>query len=177
MVMLVASLLAPDTPIISQPPAIAAIVVVSSLAHAAIAWWSRTAGSDRRAIAGILSIAGFTGVVHAGLVVNQLVQTSVDTSAQMASLKNVLPDDVALSSFGPVPHLFAYHYGKPIALRPMPSGDHHMGFNEYFCTTAEPPFAFEEIARINCDRSRSEIPQCIVIVGRSIPAMQAQALE
>lgn len=166
-----ASILAPGTPILAQPRAVAFMVVLASFALGALAWWSRTAGSGFRASAGVLSIATFTGLVYAGLVTNHLVQRSVDTAAQLAELKRRLPHDVHLESIGTIPHLFAYHYKEPIPMRPPLTGGEAIDSDVFFCTVREPSFPYEEIARINCDRNQSASPQNVVIVGRSCPPM------
>ncbi|MCI0629422.1 MAG: hypothetical protein L0Y44_02060, partial [Phycisphaerales bacterium] len=106
-------------------------------------------------------------------VVSHQVGRSVDTPGQMAELKRNLPADVELVSFGPILHLFAYHYGKPIPMLAMPASGERVGADVYFSTIGEPRFAYEEVARINCERSTSDppaapAPRAVVIVGRGV---------
>ncbi|MCI0675563.1 MAG: glycosyltransferase family 39 protein [Phycisphaerales bacterium] len=164
---------APGTAVVAQPIGIAAAVVISMALLAWVAWWSRSGATQRHAIAGVLSIASFAGIVYAGLVVSHQVGRSVDTPGQMAELKRNLPADVELVSFGPILHLFAYHYGKPIPMLAMPASGERVGADVYFSTIGEPRFAYEEVARINCERSTSDppaapAPWAVVIVGRGV---------
>lgn len=163
-----ASLLVPDAAVLAQPAGIAAIIVVSMALLAGSAWWSASATTERHTIAGVLSIAISAGIVYAGLIVDEQVRRSVDTPGQMAELKRKLPADVVLVSFGPVWHLFAYHYGKPIPLLPMPKKNERLSADVYFSTITEPRFPYHELARINCERSKTDNPDHIVIVGRGI---------
>lgn len=172
-VVLVASSIVQGATVIAQPPIIATIVVAACGMLAGVAWWSRAASSDRQTVTGVLCIASFAAVVHAGLVQSQQVRRSVNTPAQMAALKEQLPDDVELVSLGPVLHLFAYYYAEPIERCSASGSDAVLDGGAYFCTITEPDFPYIEVARINCDRNESAHPQSVVIVGCSVGGMHA----
>jgi 4-amino-4-deoxy-L-arabinose transferase-like glycosyltransferase len=124
----------------------------------------------------VLSLAGFMGLTYDGLVMNFIVRKNGVTAEQVALLRNKLPEGELLVSFGPIHHLFAYHFREPTPLKDWPpqNGDPNLQ-PEYFCfdwNYKQPiPFAWEEIARVSCDRDRSDHPEEVVTVGRRLISM------
>ncbi len=64
--------------------------------------------------------AAFMGLAFTGAVLNGLIRDSSDPGAAVATLKAKLPPDAQLVSFGPVHHIFVFHYAEPIECRPWP---------------------------------------------------------
>jgi hypothetical protein len=113
---------------------------------------------------------------------NFIVRKNGVTAEQVAQLKKRLPWGQALVSFGPIHHLFAYHFQDPIALQEWPrKADGSVVQAYYFCfdrnKSQSLPFAWEEIAAISCDRDRTPNPEEVVVVGRRLPLISASAFE
>lgn len=137
-----------------------------------VLWYSRHGDHIRHWYVAVLAVAGCAGLAFTGFYTNTLIRKSerVDLAIE-ALLHDDLPESAMLVSFGPVNHLFAYHYsihhGQPIKMLPTPTPD-HPGISgiEYFCTEGELPFEFETVAKICCDRNRSKNGQAEVTIGR-----------
>jgi len=132
------------------------------------AWWSRHQGW-----VGICALAGFMAVTYDTVVLNFHVRKNGVTAEQVAMLKDQLPPGVSLVSFGPIHHLFAYHFQEAISLRTWPlNDDDPIEQPEYFCFDRNKkqaiPFAWDEVASISCDRDRTVNPEEVVIVGRRV---------
>ncbi len=176
-----AGLLGPAGRSLAQGTWFAAIYAAICLAAAAMALWSRRGFTAARAAAGVLGVAAWLGVTYTALRVNMLVDRSSDPAAEMARIKGLIPDDVRLVSFDAVHHLFAYHYGRPIELRPRPlAADDLPPEVTWFCfdagAEARPlPFAWAPVEVFSCDRTRREEsgPGPEVIIGRRLPQFAA----
>ena len=132
----------------------------------AVAMWCYA----RRAHVVVACGAVFVGAAFSGLYTNYKVHTSERIDVTVAELKARLPADVNLVSFGPVHHVFRYHYRRPVRMLPLASfPDAAARGIEYFCVqqgrTVEGA-AYEEIARINCYRKRESPPREYVRVCR-----------
>jgi hypothetical protein len=86
-----------------------------------------------------------------------------------------LPPGKKLVSFGRTHHQFAYHYGEPIPLCPWPADAPSPPVDaDYFCFEQDEyrdgriPFAWETVARVSCERNRTDTPQQVVVVGRRL---------
>lgn len=151
--------------------AIGYAVVVWLLGAAAV--WAARGASRLRHVVAVLAVAAFMGVMVVGVFGDSLVRRSVDHAGQIAALKRKLPEGVQLYSLGPMYHLFAYHYGEPIELLPVPkAGDRLPAECEYFCfhssevTPEDVPFPFDIVAVINCDRFKKPMASDYVVVGK-----------
>jgi 4-amino-4-deoxy-L-arabinose transferase-like glycosyltransferase len=157
-----------------QPPAFAAVYALAGVALAALMAWS-CRGPHRVGVA-VLALASFFGLSSAGVVVNDQVRKSVDARPAMAALKGRLPAGEQIVSFGPVHSLFLYYYRDRIEERAWPATPECAAGVTYFCFDRyggfrpNLPFAWEEVAAINCDRYRRDLPECHVVVGRRLPA-------
>jgi len=183
--MLGASLLAKPTELVwAQPPMFALVYALVAVAAATVVFWASRGSSNpiRRRIA-VIAVAGFLGLTFTGVMVNRLVNDSVDTEAAIARLKQELPKGHRLVSLGPVHHLFAYYYREPIKLVVWPSdGGELDAEGTYFCFDRFPgsnvviPFMWEEVATISVARFRSHRLQESVVIGRRLPAERATPL-
>jgi 4-amino-4-deoxy-L-arabinose transferase-like glycosyltransferase len=153
----------------------AALATGLGLLALALRRWSEARPVQR----GLLALGALLGLSHTGMVVDALARKSENAAPAVARLKEQLHGAAHLVSFGPVHHLFAYHYGTPIALRPWPKQPSDVGTDvTYFCfdrmakAPIDLPFPWEEVAVISCDRYRSIWPQWSVVVGRRLPRGQ-----
>ncbi len=128
----------------------------------------------------LLAIAGLVGLTFTGVGTNVNASASEDTRAAVAALKERLPGDVRLIGFGEVHHVFAYHYGTPIESRSLQQFSRNDDV-DYFCLyvteTFDPrpkvPFAWEQVARISCERYRRDPSRFDMVIGRKVPVDQA----
>ena len=149
----------------------------AAVAAASAILWSRRRHDHRRAVAGIFAVAGFMGLSYSGVVVDMQIQSSNDPSAEIVSVRQMLPPGEHLVSFGSIHHLFAFYYQQPIELHKLI--DHEVPFDTkatYFCFSEglnvekiEIPFAWDRIAVISCERVRSSSPSGTVVVGKRRP--------
>jgi hypothetical protein len=137
-----------------------------------VLWRISRQANSRTAMVGLLTLAAFLSFTHSGLVLSFIVRKNGTTGDEVARLKAGIPEGEELVSFGPIHHLFAYHFRNPIALRPWPRDvDDPAGQCRYFCfQLAYPPlpFPWEKVAVISCDRDRTAQPEEVVIVGRRL---------
>jgi 4-amino-4-deoxy-L-arabinose transferase-like glycosyltransferase len=144
-----------------------------TLASIGFLWWSRVRSGSRWGFVGICSLAIYLGLTYDAVVMNFIIRKNGVTGEQVAQLRERLPEGQELTSFGPIHHLFAYHFQDPIALRDWPkNADDVAGRGEYFCferADARPlPFAWAKIMEISCDRDRTTTPEEVVVVGRRL---------
>lgn len=172
---------------LAQPPAIAWAYVVICLLLAVTAWRSLAAESLLRRRVAVLAIAGFLAITHCGVGITALQSVSIDTSGAVAALKTKLPPGTKLVSFDQIHHMFVFFFNDDIPVRPVPRLPADVDDDVlYFCIAPGElekgplPFAWEQIAEVNCDRRIEPIPRARVIVGRRTDrpagdAMQASA--
>ncbi len=146
---------------------------------AAFLWWQKswvpTTPPTFRGygLAGVCAAAVFLGLTYDTVVLNFIVRKNGPAAEQVASLKERLPQGQALVSFGPIHHLFAFHFHDPIERKEWPTTEATLsGQMDYFCFDRNRsrmiPFAWEKIAAISCDRDRTDNPDEVVIVGRRL---------
>jgi 4-amino-4-deoxy-L-arabinose transferase-like glycosyltransferase len=126
--------------------------------------------------------AGALGTQSAGALLAIPAARKVNPRVDPAKAFGSIPDGSSpenrsvLVSFGPVHSLFLYYYRDPIEERPWPSTPESAADVTWFCFdrwgACRPnlPFAWEEVAVINCDRYQCATPECCVVVGRRLPA-------
>ena len=146
----------------------------AAVAAVAAILWSRRRHDQRRALTGIFAVAGFMGLTYSGVVVDMQIQTSNDPSAEVVSVRQMVPPGERLVSFDRIHHLFAFYFQRPIELHKLT--DHEVPFDTkatYFCFSEGPnvekieiPFAWDRIAVISCERVRSNSPPATVVVGK-----------
>jgi 4-amino-4-deoxy-L-arabinose transferase-like glycosyltransferase len=168
-------------PALVQPWPVACLYAAACLILAAIAWRCREGLTERQQLAGAACIAALLGLAHSSLVTNAMVYSSERATQQaVAELKRSLPPGAELVSFGPVHHLFAYYYRDPI--RQLPESGMAGGAPpsvEYFCVgndfspPGRPPFPFETLAVVSCERNHRPSPRSVVLVGRLDSSMKA----
>jgi hypothetical protein len=163
----------PRVSVLIQERNLSLIYAASTLAFAAFLWWLRERSSWRWGYAGVCALAACVGVTYDTVVMNFIARKNGVTAEQVAQLKEGLPNGQVLTSFGPIHHLFAYHFQDSIALQDWPKDcDDPADKVAYFCferNDARPlPFAWEKLAEVSCDRDRTPEPEEVVIIGRRL---------
>ncbi len=146
-----------------------------SLGLSIVAWQFAYSRRPEMQVGCILAVGSFVGLIFAGLFTNSLMAQSVRADIAMSTLKKRLPADAELVSIGPVHHLFAYHFGRPIpkaAPEELPELVGKPG--GYFCVMSSLPISapYEKVAEICCDREKDDGRREVVVVGRLIDPMQ-----
>ena len=123
----------------------------------------------------VAGLACLIGLIYVGPIMSYQVSHSRDAASEVERAKQLLPHPDALASFGVVHHLFSYHFDEQIQHHSWPTAADQVGAEiDYFCIDAlnsrhKPlPFAWTEVARVNCDRNRRSKPECEVIIGRRL---------
>jgi 4-amino-4-deoxy-L-arabinose transferase-like glycosyltransferase len=174
------SVLDPTSPV-TQPLGFAYAYLGLALVLGAAAFWSRRAENGLKQAVGVLAIASFLGVSSSGVVVNALIRASEDTERDVARLREQLPADVELVSYGQVDHVFAYYWKKPIRLMPWPEDGtvaEPPTSTAYFCSGScslrpvDVGFTWQKMGEISCERERKPDPVRTVVVGRSLNRQQ-----
>jgi 4-amino-4-deoxy-L-arabinose transferase-like glycosyltransferase len=115
----------------------------------------------------LFCITASLGLLYTGFAVRVMTALSSRADLAVAELKKELPEDCALYALGYVPHLFIFHYGKPVSVLPIPARCEMPPERvEYFCTSKSICFPYERIAKISCNRRKNQSPPNDVIVGR-----------
>jgi hypothetical protein len=137
----------------------------------------------------VLVLVAFLGIAYAWPVLNLRLKKSNDLGPPLAELRNSVPSDERLVSFGAVAHRFAYFYGEPIAElawpvteSEVPPGvtyfcyDLHRGDNaerrlngrgrKWSITPAALPFDWEPVGIFPAAPLLHNNPDTTVIVGR-----------
>jgi 4-amino-4-deoxy-L-arabinose transferase-like glycosyltransferase len=150
----------------------------------ALAWFtynSRDAGDSWRTRTAVLAVACFMVLTCTGIVTNIRIRRSEDHGIAVAQLKQQLPAETHLVSFGHIDALFAYYYARPIESRPFPDRAEDVPDNlDYFCFDTfvgyrpQLPFAWEEIVAIPMDRYKWPPPTRVVVVGRRLTIVSPQ---
>ncbi|MDB5335153.1 MAG: 4-amino-4-deoxy-L-arabinose transferase, partial [Planctomycetaceae bacterium] len=137
-------------------------------------WLSFWKARPQQCVAGL---ACLIGALYVGPIMSYQVSHSRDAASDVERAKKLLPASHQLASFGVVHHLFSYHFDDQIAHYRWPqSADQVDTELDYFCFDAfnsrhKPvPFAWIEVARVNCDRNQRPRPECEVIIGRRLRA-------
>ncbi len=122
-----------------------------------------------------LTIAVVLGAAYLGPVITSQQQRSGDLPMTAAALQKQLPDDAPLHSFGPLHHVFLYHFDRTVTQHPQPKSPQDVpDAVDYFLINGEGwerpelPFAWDEVAIVSIDRTHRAIPKETVVVGRRV---------
>jgi 4-amino-4-deoxy-L-arabinose transferase-like glycosyltransferase len=131
--------------------------------------------TDRlRHAAAVASIAGFAGLCYAGVGIHAISARQRDIGRDVAFVRERLPVDVRLVSFGKVSHIFCYHYGQMVPRRPVPARGGDYADVDYFCiqekrgVVPQLPFRWVSVARVSLAKSPTSSDVEYVIVGRRL---------
>lgn len=167
-------------PQIAQPAWFAAVYLIAATAAVTILLWHKSEWSRRTGTVAMLTLSGFVGLTVSGVAVNSMTALDPHSELTVAQLKERIPKDVHLASFGKVETMFSYHWREPIALAcnqlPQQPADVPQGC-DYFCFNSNSeqqvrlPFPWRVEASINCQRTADDPTGKVVIVGRRIDAV------
>jgi 4-amino-4-deoxy-L-arabinose transferase-like glycosyltransferase len=138
---------------------------------------SRAARDIQIAAAGLGIVFGFA---YAGPVVSSLIARQPAAEDLLKPIREKLPANEALVSFGRVTHAFAYYYGEFIPQKSWPLAVDE-SLPRYFCCrkvdlARHPlPFAWEPIAEMSFEDDNNPSPGSYVIVARRLPAVAGNA--
>jgi hypothetical protein len=135
----------------------------------------RRAPSNRPRDAMLVSflVGALPALCFNGPVLNTLARSAVDIRPDVAALHRRIPEGSRLVSIGRAHHRLLYYYPEPIPLvrRPWSAEDVPADL-EYFVIEAHRgettalPFEWEEIGRLNMDRTKSDDPEDLAVIGR-----------
>jgi hypothetical protein len=147
----------------------------ASLYMAWMAWHLRSRRARDIQWAG-MGVALLFGIVYAGPIVSSLIARQPEVEELLGDVRERLPDEEALVSFGGVTHAFAYYYGEFIPNRPWPEAADE-DLPRYFCCRKQAlethplPFAWEAIAEMSFEDDVDPSPGSYIVVGRRLPAI------
>jgi len=182
-VVAVASLLARGTfAEIAQPLWFAAIYFATAAIAFALLFQLRNNWSPSAGAVTVFVLATFMGLTVSGVAVNSLKSSGPQSGLQIAQLKDRLPKNIQLVSFGQIETMFTYHWRQPVQListRLPRSAEELPPGCDYFCFNsaagekpAALPFPWREDAVISCDRRANETgPDHAVVVGHRVEAI------
>jgi len=150
------------------------VVVYSTLIVGLVAAmrWAEGGLGTRRVGVAIAALVLFMSASSTWVGTNHAIARAPATIADIEKIRMRIAPTEELISFGPIHHLFAFHFDRPIRLCRSPK---ETGATPYFCYTTYNgirlplPFEYEELAVVSMDRTRTANPSCDVIVGVKLP--------
>ena len=144
---------------------------VAIVGLAAIAIRARREAGSLRLQSGLLAVAAMLGLGFVSVGIDHLARIADDPRPEITRLKTVVLDGRPLVSFGTLFHKFTFYYQDKIEVLPWPEA---APSSPFFCFMdgekrrhGKLPFAWEEVATIDCDRSKPKSIN-VVHVGRVI---------
>jgi hypothetical protein len=125
-------------------------------------------------------VALVLGMGYTGLIVSTQAARQPRVNDLLTNVREELPQDKPLVSFGRVAHAFAYYHGKFIPNRPWPESTDET-LPEYFCClkvdleTHPLPFAWESIAEVSFEDDEQPSARSYVVVARRLERDQRSA--
>ena len=149
-----------------------AVLVVTGAVAAGVVFRG-PADPMRRPIVQTFVVAAFLAVFFNGPMLNISAYGSARVGPGVQEVRERIPADARLVSFGPLHQKFIFFYEEPIPIVTLPAtADDVPEDLQYFALSAtgdDPvhlPFAWEELARLNMDPKRTPSP--MVVVGRRV---------
>jgi 4-amino-4-deoxy-L-arabinose transferase-like glycosyltransferase len=171
-----------QTTLAAQSPWFALIYGIVSIRLAWAAFTARRGCDLQHARLGVLSVAAFVGLTFTGLVLNAMIRSGTDIAGDVQRVRELLPADEPLVSFGQVHHVFAYYFREPISVRTWPKDETLTDPGvKYFCFSQnrrqqiKVPFPWEQVAVVSCDRVYHQDPIDKVIIGRRLDPTAGRA--
>lgn len=125
-----------------------------------------------------MGVALLFGLVYAGPIVSSLIARQPDVEELLGDVREQLPQEETLVSFGRVTHAFAYYYGKFIPQRSWPEATEE-NWPAYFCCRKQDleihplPFAWEAIAEMSFEDDVHPSRGSYIVVGHRLPGLAA----
>lgn len=174
----VATLAVADPPVLRawrQPLPLAVGYPLLAAACAGMVFWSGRSARSVAAYLGPLAVAVFMTASVAGVFVNKLITTSVDTAGAISEARARMGHGHRIVSLGPVSPVFAFYYGDPIGRIDALDAPELFEPGTFFCfsrlegTVATPPFRWREVATIPAYRSVGSPGKVWVVIGQASP--------
>jgi 4-amino-4-deoxy-L-arabinose transferase-like glycosyltransferase len=161
---------------LAEPWWLVAAIAAAAVVAATVMFRLARSGRPERGLLVGFTLAAYAAVSFNGPVLHAMAGRAAAIGPEIEALHQELPEGARLVSFGPVHHKFVYWYEAPIPIRRRPKrADDVPEDLSYFAINAsrdrplELPFAWEEIARFNMDRTEKDDPRECVVVGRRLP--------
>lgn len=172
----------------AQPAWFLAVWIPAALAAGGLLAWASLNESGYRPQVAVGALAAFLALASSGVMVSARLRGANPLEPAVASLRERLAEG-QLVSLGRVYHRFAYAYDEPIRRVAWPTSVAELPPDvEYFCFDCRPgdtpelraasdgygnettpgtlPFAWEEVARIECDPVARKVHNRTVVIGR-----------
>ncbi|MFG0284246.1 MAG: ArnT family glycosyltransferase [Phycisphaerales bacterium JB039] len=156
-------------------PGAAAVAAVGLIGSAIVLRRAR-AEAPREVMAAVFCFAAFIAAWFNGPILAATIYKAEAIGPQVVAVRDSLPAGAQLISFEPLHHKFVYWYAEPIPILPWPASSADVPADlEYFAFTQlrgherELPFAWQQLASLNMDRTVQQDPENRVIVGRRLP--------
>ena len=130
---------------------------------------------ERGMTRGVYGIGIFLALIQIALITTVQQHRCQDIARPIETVKQTLPTGTRLVSLGLVHHAFAFFYRQPIpvvdsSVNQLPEGVEYFCLHTYATDPPTLPFAWDQIAVINCDRFQSEgVPKDRVFIGHIKP--------
>lgn len=180
-----------------QPVEFTVCFMAAACGAIAIVRWSARVADERHLRLAFAAAIGFVGLTYVGILLNVQSRDWNHPRPAVLAAKERLPDPEQLVSFGPVDHRFVYFYGHTIREAPWPDSpaelppgityfcfDRHLGDTpevrlngrgrQWSTTSGTLPFAWEEVAVVDCERRLRPRPHGVVVIGRILPQIVQQ---
>lgn len=152
-----------------------------AIALGAMAWmiWKYRSQAPRDIQTAAAGLAMLFGLAYAGPVVSSLIARQPKVDQLLSEVREQLPGDEILVSFGRVTHAFAYYYGEFIPQEPWPDGGQE-DLPQYFCCRKRDlefhplPFAWEAIAEMSFEDDKNPSSGSYVLIARRLPTVAAK---
>jgi 4-amino-4-deoxy-L-arabinose transferase-like glycosyltransferase len=159
----------------AQPWWLLLLLVAAALVAATVMLRLAKSGRPERGLLVGFVLAAYLGVAFNGAIMHATASRAAAIGPEVQALRQQLPEAVTLVSFGPLHHKFVYWYEAAIPILPRPTGPGDVpddldwfAINAYRDKPLDLPFAWEEIARFNMDRTVKDDPREWVVVARRI---------
>jgi 4-amino-4-deoxy-L-arabinose transferase-like glycosyltransferase len=161
---------------LAQPWSLMTVLVICAAAGAALIFRQTSPGRTEHGLVVTFTITSLAAICFNGPVVNATVNVAANIGPEVTAMRDRLPAQARLVSFGPVNHKFVYWYEENIPILPRPQTlDDVPEDLQYFAMDVGPgqspdlPFEWERIAEFNMERRRDKPnPEITVLVGRRI---------
>ncbi|MHC4617853.1 MAG: ArnT family glycosyltransferase [Planctomycetota bacterium] len=161
---------------LAQPWSLMAVLVICAAAGAALVFRQTAPSRTEHGLVVTFAISSLVAICFNGPVINTATNVAANIGPEITAMRDQLPAQARLVSFGPVNHKFVYWHAKTIPILPKPETLNDVPEDlQYFAINVRPgqtidlPFKWERIAKFNTDRTRNKPnPEVTVVVGRRI---------
>ena len=158
---------------LAQPWPMMTILILGAAAVLIAAFLPRSVEQTISAVVRTVALAAMVAIVFNGPVLNGQAAKRAHVGPEVIALRDSLPPDTQLVSFGTLHHHFIYWYAEHIPVLPIPNHAEdlpeevvYFAINPSMVKIGALPFAWEEVARLNMDTNKHPPP--IIIVGRRL---------